>query len=132
MDNKKEYILCAAWKRKFPRSIISNTPPYKPENNDILLIEIGYRHHDIYERFGDELSIEANAMGFYTSCGRFVSRTEAMEIACKCGQFPENKAKWTQEELDSPILPLKSVSIGDWKPLASEDLYKCNIDGWSE
>ena len=128
MDNKKEYILCAAWKRKVPRSTISN--PYKGGHNEILNIEIGYRHHDIYSRFEKELSLEEGCMGFYTSFGRFVSRTEAMKIAYNCGQISEKRAKWTQEDIDDTWLPLPNyIKAGDFKPLASEDLYCCSPDG---
>lgn len=128
MDNKKEYILCAAWRRKVPRSTIDSNP-YKVKN-DILNIEIGYRHHDIYSRFGDELSLEEDCMGFYTSKGRFVSRTEAMEIAFNCGQISEKRAIWTQKDIDDTWLPLpKYIKAGDFKPLASEDLYTCSPDG---
>ena len=49
IDNSKEYIFCAAWRRKEPRKVKGEL--YKPENNNILLIKIGYRHHDIYWRF---------------------------------------------------------------------------------
>lgn len=128
MDNKKEYILCAAWKRKVPRSTIYN--PYNSAHNEILNIEIGYRHHDIYSRFSDELSIEKGCMGFYTSFGRFVSRIEAMEIAYNCGQISEKRAKWTQEDIDDTWLPLPVyIKAGDFRPLASEDLYCCSPDG---
>lgn len=128
MDNKKEYILCAAWRRKSPRSTFDSNP-YNVKN-DILDIEIGYRHHDIYSRFGGELSLEEGCMGFYTSKGRFVSRTEAMEIAYNAGQIEsERRAKWSQKEIDEPWLPLKNVKEGDFKPLASEDLYCCSPDG---
>ena len=32
MNNKKEYIICAAWKRKEPRTMVEKSFPYKPEN----------------------------------------------------------------------------------------------------
>jgi hypothetical protein len=47
------------------------------KDDDILDIEIGYRHHDIYCRFPGELSNKMSDQGFYTSFGRFVSRKEA-------------------------------------------------------
>ena len=133
IDNNKEYILCAAVLRKEPRKI-SGKPPYKSENNDILNIEIGYRHHDIWERFYDELKIpeknEPDTNGFYTSKGRFVSRVEGMKIAFNAGQVDEKHAKWTQEDIDDTWLPLpKYIKAGDFKPLASEDLYCCSLDG---
>lgn len=46
---KKEYILCAAVKRLKRRESCGN--PYYEGTNDILDIELGYRHHDIYQRF---------------------------------------------------------------------------------
>ena len=46
IDNSKEYILCAAIRRKFP----NECTPYHAGTNDICNIEIGYRHHDIYQR----------------------------------------------------------------------------------
>ena len=86
MDNKQEYILCAAIKRIEPK----NCTPY--HNNDICNIEIGYRHHDILQRFRGEVSTKQVDQGFYTSKGRFVDRSEAMLIAWKAGQVSEKKA----------------------------------------
>lgn len=85
IDNSKEYILCAALKRKEPKEIDT----YWAETNDIHLIEIGYRHPDIRDRFLSEVSMSPRDQGFYTSKGRFVSRVEAMKIAKECGQIPE-------------------------------------------
>lgn len=82
MDNTVEYILCAAIKRKEPRKCT----PYYEGTNDICNIEIGYRHHDIMQRFGkDELIL--TEQGFYTSKGRYVDRKEARHIAIKAGQI---------------------------------------------
>ena len=47
IDNSKEYILCAAYKRVKPRKC----KPYHPGVNEICELEIGYRHHDILQRF---------------------------------------------------------------------------------
>ena len=126
IDNTKEYILCAAWKRKSPRPVFGG-PPYKAENNDLLNIEIGYRHHDIAARFDDELNLSAECMGFYTSRGRFVSRLEAMEIALAAGQVTDKQANWSAAVLDWS--PIEGVKPGDLRPLASEDLYCCSPDG---
>lgn len=116
INNTKEYILCAAWKRKIPR---------KDSNNDIFKIEIGYRHDDIYTRFGDELIPNDNAQGFYTSKGRYVSRTTASKIAFDAGQITKQQAIWSKEELEDKIfgLDLLNVKPGHYKPLFSEDLY---------
>lgn len=131
IDNSKEYILCAAVLRKEPKVVEGN--PYRGGHNEILNIEIGYRHHDIWVRFFDELKIpgsnEPDTNGFYTSKGRFVSRTEAMKIAFEAGQVDEKYAKWTKEQIEDTWLPLKNVKQGDFKPLASEDLYCCSPDG---
>ena len=92
MDNKKEYILCAAVMRKEPRLC----SPYHVGTNDICSIEIGYRHHDILQRFGKE--VIPGKQGFYTSCGRFVDRGEAMRIAVEAGQV-SGKGKLYSEDL---------------------------------
>lgn len=79
---EKEYILCAAIKRIKPRE--TNCGYY---NNDIHKIELGYRHHDILQRFPEEVSRKPDDQGFYTSKGRFVSRQEAAKIAYKSDQI---------------------------------------------
>ena len=107
IDNSKEYILCAALKRKVPR----NTDSY--HQNDLDQIEIGYRHHDIRNRFGDEVSCSPKDQGFYTSKGRFVGRKEAMEIAFNCGQVHICTALYGDDHDGNPI----------FKDLFSEDLY---------
>lgn len=111
IDNTKEYILCAALKRKVPR----NTNSY--HQNDLDQIEIGYRHHDIRNRFGDEVSCSPKDQGFYTSKGRFVDRREAMRIACECGQvdLPPERVCLTRLIDDEPVL--------SYNDLFSEDLY---------
>ena len=106
MDNQQEYILCAACKRKVPR----NTNSYY--HNDLDLIEIGYRHHDIRNRFGDEISCSPKDQGFYTSHGRFVDRKEAMEIAYKAGQVSEKD-----------VFTIDNDGRKVFKNLFSEDLY---------
>lgn len=123
IDNKKEYVLCAAVKRKTPRQVSSN--PYYEGQNDILDIEIGYRHHDIYTRFAKEDCLTED-MGFYTSTGRYVDRFEAMEIAYNAGQVsemiakrkPEIKINFIGETTDDMIIDDKKFN-----PLISEDLY---------
>lgn len=80
IDNTKEYILCAAIKRKEPKR------PTTLYHNDIHLIEIGMRHCDIRDRFPGELMTGPSAQGFYTSRARFVSRDEGEVIARACGQ----------------------------------------------
>lgn len=108
IDNSKEYILCAVCKRKIPRT--TNSYHF----NDLDLIEIGYRHHDIRNRFGDEISCSPKDQGFYTSKGRFVSREEAAEIACNCGQIDSCKVSKGYDSEKHCWL---------YKDLFSEDLY---------
>lgn len=86
---KKEYVLCAAIKRKTPINV--NSKNYKTntlEDDDIYSIEIGRRHNDILARFGKS-QLEVIKQGFYTSYGRFVSREEALQIAKDAGQIKE-------------------------------------------
>lgn len=77
-----ERILCAAIKRLNPRSSKCNY-----HHNDIHLIELGFRHHDIFIRFQGEVSRNSDDQGFYTSYGRFVDRKEAYKIAFEAGQI---------------------------------------------
>lgn len=106
--NNKEYILCAAILRKEPRTDIH---PY--HDNDICKIEIGYRHHDILQRFMQEVRRDQAAQGFYTSKGRFVNRKDAMIIAMNAGQV--------ENIFDSEEHLTESDSL--IKDLYSEDLY---------
>lgn len=92
IDNKKEYILCAAIKRKETKICPYGEKPYNEGINDILDIEIGFRHHDIYQRFYPEVSMKMEDQGFYTSKGRFVDRKEGMKIAYECGQVDKELA----------------------------------------
>lgn len=106
IDNSKEYIICAAIKRTNPKTDIH---PYWEGTNDICSIEIGYRHHDIYQRFGKEVSPKAEDQGFYTSKGRFVNRVEGMRVAFEASQV--NKEKALRKGSD------------EYRALYSEDLY---------
>lgn len=81
-NNNPERILCAAVKRKSSR----DCKPYD-NPNDICNVELGYRHHDIWMRFPNELSFESNDQGFFTSTGRFVNRHEAFRIAQEANQI---------------------------------------------
>ena len=126
---EKEYILCAAIRRVEPRKGIS---PYWEGTNDICDIEIGYRHHDIYQRFGKEVSMNMEDQGFYTSKGRFVNRIEGMEIAYNAGQVDEHRAlskDWMKISLNCDDGIVRDEAY--WKEhyphkfnmLFSEDLY---------
>ena len=129
IDNSKEYILCAAIRRKHPRE----GSPYWEGTNDIMNIEIGYRHHDIFHRFnnkGDcEVSNRMEDQGFYTSKGRFVDRYEGMKIAYEAGQVSEETAfskKWHNIKLNLTDKELTDWDIADtekYNKLFSEDLY---------
>ena len=129
IDNSKEYILCAAIRRKRPRE----GSPYWEGTNDIMDIEIGYRHHDIFHRFnnkGDyEVSILMEDQGFYTSKGRFVDRYEGMKIAYEAGQVSEEVAfskKWHDIKLNIADEDSVDWDIADtekYNKLFSEDLY---------
>lgn len=90
IDNTKEYILCAAIKRKVSKRT-DKCQPYWEGKNDICEIEIGYRHHDIFQRFPTEVDIKPKNQGFYTSKGRFVDREEAMQIAYAAGQVTQKQ-----------------------------------------
>ena len=94
IDNSKEYILCAAIKRKRPKKCHRC---YYPQLSDIFEIEIGYRHPDIMYRFFKE--VEPYSDGFYTSKGRFVDRKEAAKIAYECGQTKELKNQLFSEDI---------------------------------
>lgn len=129
MRNDKEYILCAAIKRKSRKEVPN---PYYEGTNDILGIEVGYRHHDIYARFKGELDLTPEAQGFYTSKGRFVGRVEAMKVAYEAGQVDEKTALVTEDSLNS--MPKINSDIPDevtndefrknkYFPLFSENLY---------
>ena len=132
IDNSNEYVLCAAIRRKYPRKCEN---PYSTENNDILNIELGYRHHDIYTRFGtgeeSPLNMTPEAMGFYTSKGRFLQRHEAMEVAYHAGQVSEYRAldkSWLNCDcvriLDENGKPIETLNYPyEFNPLTSEDLY---------
>ena len=82
-----ERILCSAIKRIVPREKCNY------HHNDIHLIEIGYRHHDIFIRFKDEVSRKPEDQGFYTSDGRFVDRYEACKIAKESDQIEVDDEK---------------------------------------
>ena len=135
IDNSKEYILCAAIRRKQPREGY----PYWEGTNDIMDIEIGYRHHYIFHRFNNrdihkhyqdcEVSILMDDQGFYTSKGRFVGRHEAMKIAYEAGQVSEEVAfskKWHDIKLniaDGDNVDWDIADTEKYNKLFSEDLY---------
>lgn len=96
-SEKQEWILCSAIRRKERRVVDGN--PYWEGTNDILDIELGMRHHDIFRRFADEVADNRDSQGFYTSKGRFVDRKEAAKIAFAAGQIPSPANKLFSEDL---------------------------------
>lgn len=116
-NNTKEYILCAAIKRITPK----NCTPYHKGTNDICDIEIGYRHHDILQRFQGEVSQNPYEQGFYTSKGRFVDRRMGMYIAWLAGQV--NSEISGADRLEFLDLPITKDNIHIFNNLYSEDLY---------
>lgn len=120
-NNNIEYILCAAIKRITPK----NCKPYHENTNDICNIEIGYRHHDILQRFYGEVSKSPKDQGFYTSKGKFVDRIEAMYIAYSAGQVSAEKAFIGDTNPNNHIIkyPNGELTLYNLYPLYSEDLY---------
>ena len=114
MDNNIEYIICAAIKRIEPKTCT----PY--HNNDICDIEIGFRHHDILQRFQGEVSRKTEDQGFYTSKGRFVDRYEAMLIAWRAKQVSNEVAGSEKLDLSKVIDREQTKKLNK---LFSEDLY---------
>jgi hypothetical protein len=152
IDNSKEYILCAAFKRVKPRKC----KPYQSGKNEICELEIGYRHHDILERFPSKCEWIAELLykmklyklasrwvtkfqvldpltaGFYTPMGRWVDRYEGMKIAFEAGQVPEEKVYIKDlTDFDKKVFGIDSDDKDYWRkktggiyaPLFSEDLY---------
>ena len=109
VKSKPEIILCATILRNTERTDIK---PYHHDKNDICKLEIGYRHHDIMQRFSSELSKSPYAQGFYTSKGRFVTRSEAMYIAHKAGQVPD-KIALKEKDSENFVQFMNDMIIGD-------------------
>lgn len=85
MDNKKEYILCAAIKLFVTDFIVC-----------------GHRHSDCIQLFcsitGHKIT-SSDEQGFLTSKNRFVDRREAARIAFEAGQVAELSDCLISEEL---------------------------------
>ena len=75
IDRSKEYLLCAAIRRKEERDC---PKVYGEQFRDIYKIELGWRHPDILHRFIGEVSKDPDDQGFYASKGRFVTREEGL------------------------------------------------------
>lgn len=92
MDNKKEYILCAAI--HFDDGI---NHIHQPKNITSGIVICGRRHHNCFttlliigSNFKD-VCIKNNTQGFLTSYDRFVNRKEALIIARENNQLLEDK-----------------------------------------
>ena len=141
IDNSKEYILCAAYKRVKPRKC----KPYQPGVNEICDLEIGYRHHDILQRFHSKhlwvaellhlmklykLSskwvtkfqvVDPLTAGFYTSKGRWVDRYEGMKIVYIKDLTDFDKSVFGIDSGDKDYWRKRAGGI--YAPLFSENLY---------
>ena len=85
MDNKKEYIICAAIHLNMPDDF-----PHQPINIENGLVVCGRRHHNCFAiLFFTNITCEKKniTQGFLTSKDRFVDRKEAGDIAFKAGQI---------------------------------------------
>ena len=82
MNNKKEYILCSAIKRKVPIDC-------KNSNSEIGSVCLGYRHCDIIYMYKGLIDTSPESQGVFTSYGRFVGRKEGYLIAVESGQIKE-------------------------------------------
>lgn len=109
VKSKPERIICAAILRKEPRTDIE---PYHKDTNDICKIEIGYRHHDIMQRFGNDVLVTSPyGQGFYTSKGRFVGRHEGMYIAFNAKQVPAEIALLDPKESEKSFVDFMNDMI---------------------
>ena len=109
MNNKVEYILCAAYKFKegyrTPKmeeikakdgTMIEEI--YREPYREIFRMALGWRHADIIYKYGDCID-QDDLGGFMTSKGRYVDRKEAAEIAYNAGQTDEKKSFLYSEDI---------------------------------
>jgi len=89
MDNKIEYILCAAIWYKDGKEYTG-----QPVNIITGIVVPGYRHEHCIKTLGnllnisyEHLNLKNEDMGFLTSKFRFVSRAEARNIALEANQI---------------------------------------------
>ena len=81
-----ERIIAAAYKVK--PEYIKKGSIYKTGSkdiDDIYQCRIARHHAEILHMYGKE--VDHNTDGFYSSYGRWVDRTEAVQIALACGQI---------------------------------------------
>lgn len=107
MNNRKEYILCAAYLLKEEYWETEHVTNYKDTNaqeqyglwDDVYKCALGRRHNDILQRYGKDKVANAEG-GFYTSYGRYVDRKEAAKIVIECGQSdPQFEDRLFSEDL---------------------------------
>lgn len=109
MNNKVEYILCAAYKFKSsyrtPKMEEIKTKNgtmieeiYHEPHREVFRMALGYRHADIIYKYADCID-QSDTGGFITSKGRYVNRREAAEIAYNAGQINEKKSFLYSEDL---------------------------------
>ena len=109
MNNKVEYILCAAYKFKegyrTPKmeeikskdgTMIEEI--YREPHREVFRMALGWRHADIIYKYGDCID-QDDLGGFMTSKGRYVDRKEAAEIAYNAGQTEEKKSFLYSEDI---------------------------------
>ena len=105
MNNKVEYILCAAYKFKegyrtpnMERITAKDGTMieeiYREPHREVFHMALGWRHADIIYKYGDCID-QDDLGGFMTSKGRYVDRKEAAEIAYNAGQTEEKKSFFT-------------------------------------
>ena len=96
MDNRKEYIVCAAYRFKegyrtpTMEAITAKNGTmveeiYREPHREVFRMALGWRHADILYKYKD--CIEDDGGGFMTSKGRYVDRKEAAHIAKAAGQI---------------------------------------------
>ena len=98
MNNKKEYIICAAmhWKN-------NKHYDHQPKNIKSGLVVCGRRHCNcfvILKEIQPDLSYKTQIdQGFLTNTNRFVNRKEAAKIAYVCDQIKEENNCLMSEDL---------------------------------
>lgn len=104
MNNKVEYIVCAAYRFKegyrTPNMVKWTEKTgemveeiYKEPWREVFRIATGWRHADILYKWGPDVLDQSDLGGFMTSKGRYVDREEAAKIAKAAGQLDERRSK---------------------------------------
>ncbi|KFZ25832.1 MAG: hypothetical protein KQ78_01788 [Candidatus Izimaplasma bacterium HR2] len=98
MDNKTEYIICAAiWVQD------GNKYVHQPKNVESGFVVAGFRHCNcfvtLFMLYPNREYLNIYVDGFLTSHGRFVKRDKAAEIAYQCCQTNERKKMLCSEDI---------------------------------